>query len=128
MPAISRYAYGKAILLGEHAVVHAQPAVAIPLFSKHVKVSVEPQILAPTGKIRVISPVLDLDRIWTVCLKTTRFFSLCTYLSRIESPANPVANCIFFHFATQLRFGFKRCLGCGYQQSFIGISRSSAGS
>lgn len=62
MPAISRYAYGKAILLGEHAVVHAQPAVAIPLFSKHVKVSIEPQILAPTGKIRVISPVLELDQ------------------------------------------------------------------
>lgn len=62
MPAISRSACGKAILLGEHAVVHAQPAIAIPLSGKRVKVSVEPQILAPTGKIRVISPVLDLNR------------------------------------------------------------------
>jgi mevalonate kinase len=62
MPAISRSACGKAILLGEHAVVHAQPAIAIPLTRKRVKVSVEPQILAPTGKIRVISAVMDLNQ------------------------------------------------------------------
>lgn len=61
MPAISRSACGKAILLGEHAVVHNQPAIAIPLSSKRVKVTVEPQIIAPTGKIRVFSPILDLD-------------------------------------------------------------------
>lgn len=61
MPAISRSACGKAILLGEHAVVHNQPAIAIPLSSKRVKVTVESHILAPTGKIRVFSPLLDLD-------------------------------------------------------------------
>ena len=61
MPAISRSACGKAILLGEHAVVHNQPAIAIPLSSKRIKVTVEPRILAPTGKIRVFSPLLDLD-------------------------------------------------------------------
>lgn len=62
MPAISQSACGKAILLGEHAVVHAQPAIAIPLTNKRVKVNIEPQILAPTGKIRVISPFLDLNQ------------------------------------------------------------------
>ncbi len=62
MPAISQSACGKAILLGEHAVVHSQPAIAIPLSSKRVKVSIEPQILAPMGKIRVKSSVLDLDQ------------------------------------------------------------------
>ena len=62
MAAISQSACGKAILLGEHAVVHSQPAIAIPLSSKRVKVSVEPQFLAPTAKIRVISPVLELDQ------------------------------------------------------------------
>lgn len=62
MAAISQSACGKAILLGEHAVVHSQPAIAIPLSSKRVKVRIEPQILAPTGKIRVISPVLDLEQ------------------------------------------------------------------
>ena len=62
MPAINRSACGKAILLGEHAVVHAQPAIAIPLSSKRVKVSVEPQIIAPTGKIRVIAQLLHLDQ------------------------------------------------------------------
>ncbi len=62
MPAISRSACGKAILLGEHAVVHSQPAIAIPLSSKRVKVSIEPQILAPAGKILVIAPLLDLNQ------------------------------------------------------------------
>lgn len=62
MPAISNSACGKAILLGEHAVVHSQPAIAIPLSSKRVKVSIEPQITAPTGKIRVISHILDLEQ------------------------------------------------------------------
>jgi len=62
MPAISRSACGKAILLGEHAVVHNQPAIAVPLSSKRVKITVEPHILAPTAKIRVFSPLLDLDQ------------------------------------------------------------------
>lgn len=62
MPTISQSACGKAILLGEHAVVHSQPAIAIPLSNKRVKVRIEPQILAPTGKIRVISPVLDIEQ------------------------------------------------------------------
>ena len=61
MAAISQSACGKAILLGEHAVVHGQPAIAIPLSNQRVTVRVEPQIIAPTGKIRVISPGLNLD-------------------------------------------------------------------
>lgn len=61
MAAISQSACGKAILLGEHAVVHNQPAIAIPLSRQRVKVSVEPQIIAPTGKIRVIAPLLGFD-------------------------------------------------------------------
>jgi mevalonate kinase len=61
MPVISQSACGKAILLGEHAVVHAQPAIAIPLSSKRVTVNVEPQIVASQGKIRVKSALMNFD-------------------------------------------------------------------
>ena len=62
MPAIAQSACGKAILLGEHAVVHSQPAIAIPLSSKRITVRVEAQIVSPTGKIWVNSPVLGLNQ------------------------------------------------------------------
>ena len=62
MPVITQSACGKAILLGEHAVVHSQPAIAIPLSSKRITVRVEAQIVSPTGKIWVNSPVLGLNQ------------------------------------------------------------------
>lgn len=62
MPAIKQSACGKVILLGEHAVVYDQPALAIPLSSRRVKARIEPQILAPTGQIWVKSPFLGLDQ------------------------------------------------------------------
>ena len=37
----SGYAHGKIILIGEHAVVHNQPAIAIPFTSANVKVTIE---------------------------------------------------------------------------------------
>lgn len=62
MPAIKQSACGKVILLGEHAVVYEQPALAMPLSSKRVKAWIEPQILAPSGQIWVKSPFLGLDQ------------------------------------------------------------------
>ena len=62
MPVISQSACGKAILLGEHAVVHSQPAIAIPLLSKRVRVRVEAQLVGPTGRIQVNSPLLGLKQ------------------------------------------------------------------
>ena len=62
MPVISQSASGKSILLGEHAVVYGQPAIAIPISSRRVTVRVEPNLRGPAGKLRVIAPMLDLDQ------------------------------------------------------------------
>ena len=62
MPVISQSASGKAILLGEHAVVYGQPAIAIPISSRRLTVRIEPNILGPSGKLRIIAPMLDLDQ------------------------------------------------------------------
>ena len=37
----SGYAHGKIILIGEHAVVHNEPAIAIPFTSANVQVTIE---------------------------------------------------------------------------------------
>ncbi|HLR91559.1 MAG TPA: mevalonate kinase, partial [Atopostipes sp.] len=37
----SGYAHGKIILIGEHAVVHNEPAIAIPFTSANVEVTIE---------------------------------------------------------------------------------------
>lgn len=62
MPVISQSASGKAILLGEHAVVYGQPAIAIPISSRRVSVRIEPNLTGPSGKMRVIAPIFDLDQ------------------------------------------------------------------
>lgn len=62
MPAIKQSACGKVILLGEHAVVYDQPALAMPVSSRRVKAWIEPRILAPSGQIWVKSPFLGLDQ------------------------------------------------------------------
>lgn len=45
-------AYGKLILFGEHAVVHGQPAIAVPLRAVHVEITSRPAL---DGGVRVIS-------------------------------------------------------------------------
>lgn len=61
MPALTSSACGKFILCGEHAVVHGQPAIALPLSSRRINLSVEPLILGPSGKIMLSFPSLGLD-------------------------------------------------------------------
>ena len=61
MPNIASSACAKLILLGEHAVVYGQPALAIPFSSQRIKATVEPLIGYPSGLIRIIAPQLGLD-------------------------------------------------------------------
>lgn len=67
MPAISASAPGKAILFGEHAVVHGRPAIAVPLSQVQAKVIVSAEPLGTPGKVHVEAPDIeltsDLDRL-----------------------------------------------------------------
>ena len=61
MPAITASAPAKAILLGEHAVVYGQPAVAIPLPQLRTKATILATPTEPAGKVQIISPAIGLD-------------------------------------------------------------------
>lgn len=61
MPVITDSACGKFILTGEHAVVHGEPAIALPLTSRRIRLRVQAQILGPAEKIGVSFPALGLD-------------------------------------------------------------------
>ena len=61
MPAITATAYGKLILLGEHAVVYGSPAIAIPLTRLKVRTTIEPAIGQPQGKIHITAAFLNID-------------------------------------------------------------------
>ncbi|MGV8050309.1 MAG: mevalonate kinase [Anaerolineaceae bacterium] len=61
MPAISAYASSKLILLGEHAVVYGEPAIAIPFFGLKMRAMIEPLIGSPSGTIHIFAPSLGLN-------------------------------------------------------------------
>ena len=62
MPVISSSACAKLILLGEHAVVYGQPALAIPFSGLKVRCVVEPWINAPTGTLHIKARELQLNQ------------------------------------------------------------------
>lgn len=61
MPAISASAPGKIILVGEHAVVYGQPAIAIPVTGVRVKVVALADPLGPVGQVWVDAPQVGID-------------------------------------------------------------------
>jgi mevalonate kinase len=65
MPAIAASACAKLILLGEHAVVYGEPALAIPFSGLRARAAVEAWIGAPSGRIHVFARELDLDDEWS---------------------------------------------------------------
>jgi mevalonate kinase len=60
MPAISAYAPGKTILVGEHAVVYSQPAIAIPVHQIKARVSVQADVLGKPGQVIFHAPDIKL--------------------------------------------------------------------
>jgi len=62
MPVISSSACAKLILLGEHAVVYGQPALAIPFSGLKVHCVIEPWINGPTGTLHISARELQLNQ------------------------------------------------------------------
>jgi mevalonate kinase len=61
MPATSRFAPGKMILCGEHAVVYQQPAIAIPVLSLGTTTKIFAHPLAQKGEVYINAKEIDLQ-------------------------------------------------------------------
>jgi mevalonate kinase len=60
MPAVYATAPAKIILFGEHAVVYNRPAIAAPVLQVKAIAVIMPNLLGPTGKVRIEAPDIQL--------------------------------------------------------------------
>ena len=63
MPAITATAPGKVILLGEHAVVYGQPAIAVPVTQVRARAIISVQPKRPRGWINLQAPDIGLEAV-----------------------------------------------------------------
>jgi mevalonate kinase len=63
MPAITATAPGKVILLGEHAVVYGQPAIAVPVTQVRARAIISAQPARPRGWISLQAPDIGLEAV-----------------------------------------------------------------
>lgn len=61
MPAVTATAPGKIILLGEHAVVYGQPAIAVPLTQLRARAAVTADPRAPSGQVLLDAPAIGIS-------------------------------------------------------------------
>lgn len=61
MPAIYAKAPGKIILFGEHAVVYAQPAIAMPVSKVYATTRVIPEVTGSKNQVHIKAPDIQLD-------------------------------------------------------------------
>ena len=61
MPAVTATAPGKIILFGEHAVVYARPAIAVPIRKVRARVVISPDPKAASGNIHIEAPDVGIE-------------------------------------------------------------------